>query len=174
MARLVRWLRSVVGLRSASVADSPPIVHSNRADGQIVRAFMFLETEYAFCRTRTEYSASCFGNVIAEYRSPRLWIQVTRDRSQILCDFSRPGPTAEWFDLDTVLADLGAARTLGALLADEWSSLESVAASVRDAIDRIVELFTEQNYPESCRRFQEFQQRRVDELLRFGAGGGEV
>lgn len=127
---------------------------------------MFLETAYAFRRTRTEYSAKSFGNVIAEYRSPRLWIQVTRDRGQFFCRFSKPGTPAEWFDQETVLSDLGEAHTLEVLLAEEWSSLESVASSVERTIERVCGLFAEATYAASRHRFQEFQRRRVTEWFR--------
>lgn len=134
-----------------------------------MQAFTFLESAHGFRRTRTEYSASSFGNVIAEYRSPALCIRVTRDRSQFFCSFARPGTTEEWFDHDVILQVLGEIAMRDALVADSWLSLESVASSVEQNVERIGELFAEPAFEKSRELFHERQRIRAARL--FGGEG---
>lgn len=130
---------------------------------------MFLERGHGFRRTRTEYSAWSFGNVIADYRSHALYIRVTRDRSQFLCSFARPATTEDGFDYDVILEAVGEMRMRDALVAESWRSLESVATSVERTVERICELLAEPAFENSRELFQERQRIRAARL--FGGEG---
>jgi hypothetical protein len=133
-------------------------------DQEIVRSFLFLENELGYSRVRNDYDPLHFGNAIVEYRSPLLRIRVTKDRGGFLCDFAAPG-AQEWFDQEIVFRVLGEDQAVQDLIAQRWSSLDAVAASVKQTIVRISGLFSEESYAESRARFQDSQRRRATDLF---------
>lgn len=136
-----------------------------------MRAFSFLEKDLTYQRITTEYDSARFGNAIVEYRSPRLRIRVTKDRGQYVCDFAAPRGPAEWFDQDIVFRDLGEDHAVDEVVIQRWSSLDAVAASVKEAIERIAHLFTDERYLASRARFQNGQLRRVQKLFGDSVAG---
>src|SRR5882757_7696084 len=116
-----------------------------RADQQITDRVAFVERQRDVRRIRSEYNPVVFGNAVVEYSSPDLRLRVTKDRGQFLCDFAATNGPLEWFTLGIVFRDLGESASLDALIAEKWSSLDSVAATVEDHFSRILDLFSEQS-----------------------------
>jgi len=132
-----------------------------QADLEIADQFSFLERERGFRCVHRSYDEKFFGNAIVEYASASLRVRVIKDRSQFLCDFSRPTGVREWFDHDIVLRALGEAETLDVLTEPLGSSLPDLARTVRDRLDRVSELFAAGNYRQSTARFHELLRQRV-------------
>ncbi len=124
-------------------------------------AFWFLDIKLGYQRSRYEHAPAPNGNASVDYRSPGLWVKVTKDRGQFFCDFSAPRGPTEWFDLEIVLRDLGEDRAADDLIAQKWSSLDALASCVEQTIDRIRAHFSEDAFSESRVRLKEGQLRRV-------------
>jgi hypothetical protein len=135
------------------------------ADQEIANTFSFVEQMPGARRIRCEYHAAHFGNAIVEYDSPRLRVRVTKDRGAFLCDFASPEPPVEWFDLEVVFRVLGEDRTIDALIAESFTSLESIGRAVEDNLEPICERFGEAHYADSRKRFHEHLEARVRWLL---------
>ena len=70
-------------------------------------AFWFLDIKLGYQRSRYQHTPAPNENASVDYRSPGLWVKVTKDRGQFSCDFAAPREPTEWFDLEIVLRDLG-------------------------------------------------------------------
>jgi hypothetical protein len=125
-------------------------------------AFWFLDIKLGYQRSRP-YVPPANGNAIVDYRSPDLWVTVTKDRGQFVCHFAAPREPAEQFDLEIVLRDLGEDKAADELIAERWSSLDSVASCVEETIARIRARFSENAFSESRARMKEAQLRRFRE-----------
>jgi hypothetical protein len=151
------------------------------ATHDIEDAFWFLSVKLSYQRFRSEYSPDHFGNVIVEYRSPGLRVQVTKERGHFLCDFAAAREPVEWFDLDVVLRDLGEDRAADDLFVEKGSSLESVAKCVEQNIDRVREQFNEDAHPEFRARLKAgrlsramklFGEKLADQIVKNETGSG--
>jgi hypothetical protein len=136
-----------------------------QGDLEIATRFSFLETERDFRCTGRRYDAAHFGNAIVEYESSTLRLRVIKDRSQFFCDFAAPRGAVEWFDQEVVFRDLGEDSAVDALIAQRWSSAEELAESIRARLDRIGELFSDDNYQASAARFGELRHERARKLF---------
>jgi hypothetical protein len=128
-------------------------------------AFWFLNVKLGYERSRNQYASAPNGNVVVYYESSDLRVRVTKDRGQFLCDFAASKEPTEWFDLEIVLRDLGEDKASDDLIAQGWSSLDSLASCIEQTIDRIRAQFSEDSRSESRARLKEGQLRRVRKLF---------
>ncbi len=141
-------------------------------------AFWFLDIKLGYQRSRP-YVPAANGNAIVDYRLADLWVTVTKDRGQLFCHFAAPREPAEQFDLEIVLRDLGEDKVADDLIAQSWSSLDSLASCVEQSIDRIRARFSEDAFSDSRVRLKEAQLRRfrkhvgdkmADQVIKAGEG----
>lgn len=128
-------------------------------------AFWFLDIKLGYQRSRHDYAPAPNGNAVVDYRSPGLWVIVTKDRGQFFCHFAVPTEPAEQFDLEIVLRDLGETKAADDLIAQKWSSLGALANCVEQTIDRIRPQFDENVFSETRTRLKEGQLRRARDLF---------
>jgi hypothetical protein len=138
----------------------------NQTSEPLVSARATLERfrRHGFHEVAAAYDARHFGNLVIELVSPRLCLQLTRDRGQYFISLRHPDDP-EWFNEHTVLVFLGAAAEASALVESGWRDCDEIANAVESHIGEIVSAFSN-DYSSTAAALHEIERKSAEE--RFG------